>query len=276
MRSTRPSAITASTATQSVPPPASGSTKPSEPMRWSDVAVGRRSTHPDAAPVKRTLDTPELLENVLKYLPPKDLVLMQRLCRAVHATTQSSRALQAALLRKPIRDSDQQPWVYLSTDTMLTGIPAANHITNLKSSGPAPRVVQPHVYNPLLVEPWKLPSLKTFALDSAVGTLRLNTNNKIDSLTAKASFRDMFLTQPPVTEVVIVIHGKCYYPSWEDRRGLPKWFSETVATPKIANVEGVTFGELVDAIRSEERRASGAFVISQEFKDMAEKADTAA
>ena len=53
--------------------------------------------------------------------------------------------------------------------------------------------------------------------------------------------------------------------------------------PKFANVEGFTFGELADAIKDEERRVNGlgshfyfpdVFVVSQEFKDIAETTDT--
>ena len=72
--------------------------QPVGPVRWSDIAADRKSTHPDVAPIKRILDTAELCENVLKHLPPRDLVRLQRLCRATQAVIESSPALKCTIL----------------------------------------------------------------------------------------------------------------------------------------------------------------------------------
>jgi hypothetical protein len=45
-----------------------------QPVRWSDVAANRQTTHPLAAPIQKVLHIVEIVENILQYLPEKDLL----------------------------------------------------------------------------------------------------------------------------------------------------------------------------------------------------------
>lgn len=55
----------------------------------------------DASPITRVFAIPELLEMILQHLPPKDLLLSQRTCRDFHATTQGSIRLRRKLFLEP-------------------------------------------------------------------------------------------------------------------------------------------------------------------------------
>ena len=53
-----------------------------QPVRWSDVAANRQTTHPLAAPISKVLHIVEIVENVLKYVPEKDLLFnVQAACK---------------------------------------------------------------------------------------------------------------------------------------------------------------------------------------------------
>jgi hypothetical protein len=45
-----------------------------QPVRWSDVAANRRTTHPLAAPIQKVLHIVEIVESILQYLTEKDLL----------------------------------------------------------------------------------------------------------------------------------------------------------------------------------------------------------
>lgn len=62
---------------------------PNLPKRWSNLVAGRQSTHPDVGTVKaaaaiRALEIPELCENILEFLPTKDVLRAYRICRKIN------------------------------------------------------------------------------------------------------------------------------------------------------------------------------------------------
>ncbi|TKA64273.1 hypothetical protein B0A55_10212 [Friedmanniomyces simplex] len=67
---------------------------------------------------------------------------------------------------------------------------------------------------------------------------------------AYASCRTMFVSQPPVKEVLLDIRGRVLCPTSSHCRG-PRnnWHFLTVSTPTIRNEAGVRFGKVVDAVR---------------------------
>ena len=230
------------------------------PVRWSDIAAGRKSTHPDAAAIKPILDTAELCENVLKYLSLKDLIKAQLICRSVCSVIKTSPLLRNELFMTPTEHSETNVWLFNANRDLFVGKKALQYLdeTSANRFKPPPRTIQPLVYNPLLfASKWQddVNSVGHY-LDKPVdypneyNTITLRLRAKLRSLSKDASCRSMFLSQPPVTEVHTFIDGRFYYPEWEDRRGLPKWTIARVAKPRIENAEGVTFGQLVDAIVS--------------------------
>lgn len=243
--------------------PSQPSLKPgdaTQPMRWSDVAAGRRTTHPDAAPIKPVLDTAELLEGILQHLPVQDLILAQRICRTVRNNIINSPLLQTKLLMRPDPNSKRRTWlVDYVTREVWTGARAESHVEQADSIA---RAVEPVIHNSLLFSTRSeddhglmLYKFRAHSISTSI-SLRSCVREKLNlkTLFAQPSCRKMLLSSPPVKEVDMSFSGRCQYLPWEDRRGLPKWFEDTVARRTIVNESGVTFGEVMDVYRSEMRR----------------------
>jgi hypothetical protein len=230
---------------------------PAVPTRWSDIAADRKSTHPDIAPIKRLLDTTELLELVLGNLPLKDLLVMQRLCRRVREVIKTSSPLQTSFFFRAFKDTSGQGWVLSSNDRLLSGSEAVQYLTKATTSDLKPLIIKPAIYNPLVLTK-RLDDNNSISFHLRLETLNKERNTaycvyenfklKPKKPPAEASCRSMLLTQPPVTTVNVEIEGKKSYPDWEDRRGLPKWYYGTIARTRVTNPTGVT---LDDVLRKE-------------------------
>lgn len=78
-------------------------------VRWSDVAADRKSTHPDAAPIKSLLGVEELREPVLTYLALQELFRARGVCGTFRNVVDTSPTLQQTLFLKPSPWIDGQP-----------------------------------------------------------------------------------------------------------------------------------------------------------------------
>lgn len=228
------------------------SSSPIVPKLWSDVAAHRKSTHPDVAPIQRIMNTFELLENILKYLSAADNLRVRGTCFAFNNIIKESPILQKALFLKPVASGG--PWTRDPNDNervLLAGVAA---VASLENSGA--RGMSPYAYNPLLLhkdEDDDELGIAYRASNHGRFPDRVNVNKELsaqfEELAKYAGCRKMFLSQPPVASITFEIKGKCRYPSWEDRRGLPKWHWGTLSSHTITNESGVTFGELVKAVQ---------------------------
>lgn len=232
----------------------------SPPTYYSDVVASHKSTHPDVLPIKQILETTELCEWVLKYLPLKDLFYIWGLCRATRHCVDHSPTLQTKLFFKVAPSS--QPWLLdIPGCTILAGSKASERIDEAKSAGaPPPRTTTVHIYNELLLQrdvgkghsangfiiPTHIVQYTTSGmLGSYPRNLRLRLAMKdLLALPQAASCRDMFITHPPVAFARItvlperVLRG-CY---WQRELNLSESTSLRVTEPG-----GLTLGHLADA-----------------------------
>jgi len=206
------------------------------PVRWSDVAANRKSTHPDLAPIKRIIDTYELCGGVLQLLPLKDILRMKRVCRTFNSIINSSAIIQTKLFQKPT--SVTPSWVFDSDGVLLTSNEASEYIRKNQAAGCSSNSVRLYAVNSLLLSLVDTSTLETRIGDDSSYTtyygspiLNISIKRRLRSMPQQASHCSMYLSQPPTTKVRISIEGRKDFMLWEDRRGLPKWFHGTVASP---------------------------------------------
>ncbi|KAK5168379.1 uncharacterized protein LTR77_006949 [Saxophila tyrrhenica] len=225
----------------------------SVPQLWSDVAASRKSTHPDA-PVKQVFRTFELLENILLYLEPKDILRIQRTCRTLEEVTTNSPPLQRKLFLAPDEklnvpdwyDADPHHAEHLWQDSVLTGKPAHDHLATSLARKVDPVPYPTVVFNTLIL---------TYDLNNTTDlTISVHSghdleNRKFDclepvhwihDLPRDAGCRKMFLTHPPVTHVVVE-HV------WNDSGHALE--EKTIHAP-----EGVRYGQVIDVVREAWKR----------------------
>jgi hypothetical protein len=80
-------------------------------------------------------------------------------------------------------------------------------------------------------------------------TVRPRLNERRMFLSEEAYSRNMFITQPPIRRLWLNISGREYYESWEDRRGLPKWYEGPRDDQELIVEGGIRFIDLVKHIR---------------------------
>ncbi|KAK4548757.1 hypothetical protein LTR36_008530 [Oleoguttula mirabilis] len=266
MRFTKPSARKA--ATTSLVSPSSAADTEDEPVRWSDVAASRKSTHPDVAPFKRVLDIFELCEHVLEYVPPKELLGMKRVCRSMNGVITKSPTLQTKLFFRAVPAST--PWVVDASHSLLAGAKAVDTIRERDITGIAVQSARAYAYNPFTLSmrehDREAGLIYRFLSYIRSGTvcydyiyLEHHMKSKLHTISEVASCRSMFVSQPSATKVVVEFYGRCEFPPWEDRRGLPKWYRGCVSRPTITNDSGVIVGEVLDVIRRETRGGDASF-----------------
>ncbi|KAK5709534.1 hypothetical protein LTR17_019688 [Elasticomyces elasticus] len=213
----KPSARKAAS-TVSIPPPDSAVATTQKSIQWSDITAGRASTHPNVMSdrVKRFFAVFEICEDILAHLGRKDLFRAQFIC-------------------------------HIFKDT----------IAESSSEVESPRIqsLQPYVLNPFLfhLHPWAksktvLGTAQEFVAGRLAGSYSLGlTLNKDAYALTTAMSQDMYLTQPPVKEVCLLLRKLCshlvcnhdnYHRHCEGIRGLDPY-------PRVQNEEGVTFGQVL-------------------------------
>ncbi|KXT13286.1 hypothetical protein AC579_7216, partial [Pseudocercospora musae] len=243
-----------------------------QPVRWSDIAANRKSTHPATAPIKRVLDTVELAENVLSYLGPRDLLHIQSTCKSIDALIRTSPTLKKVLWQQS-NDLDEVLWVLLpepegSRRRQVCGGARAKALIAKGHDGEhvPPYGMPVHAINPLVLIPHKsTPDFLRTPLEQVQwrfdehlcnGFYDLGRNattrkgfkkyGELSELAESTSVRSMQLARPPVKKVAVEIEGRCDYMAHEDRRGLPKWFWGTKYSREVAKEGGVTVGDVID------------------------------
>lgn len=218
--------------------------------RWSDIAAGRKSTHPDTAPVKLVLDVFELTQHVLSFLSVMDSLRVRRVCRSFRDVFDQSPKLRHAAFLKADPSFEGEKWVRTADDKLLVGEKAYEYIASREEAGLPVDEFKPLRINLMAFRP---PQLQP-SVHSRVGDF-FRTGESIlaapDSLlrvdgpiNRKSSCRSMFLTQPPTTKVRVTSYGLKRYPDWEDRRGLPKFFEGKCSVRVIEKPGGVTVADV--------------------------------
>lgn len=237
-------AQTMESSSSSLPPPVCGS------------AATRKSTLSHDPPAKQVFDTTELCENVLKYLDPKDLVRVQRLCRSTRSCIDSSPTLQEKLFLKPAPTS--MLWVlHYGNDDILLGKKATEYIEGAKNPTSAATLSKrPHVYNELFFEVREhREGLGARLCDhcvngiDAINASRAHLLMTLDGLRAlpqSASCRAMYVAQPPVAKIRIAVMGRCDGSLREDELGegeigIIDWIT-------VESFWGVKFEDVVEEI----------------------------
>ena len=168
----------------------------------------------------RTLHLPELLEQILLHLPQRDLLLAQRTCRAFHQTINSSPKCQRALFLSPDPHLPTSPITYLNPSTGTTSAhrkPKNNSLLLRAFPGIYPTVSpvlcnlppsrEDVVHGRPGVEVWRWDVCISFpAGGGSVAATEGTTLPATNPATAypTASWRRMFLSQPPCTALHLV------------------------------------------------------------------------
>lgn len=198
--------------------------------RWSDIVAGRNSTLPAVAPIQPIVDTYELCEQVLSYLPIKDLSRVRGVCHKIKGVVDSSLVLQQTLFLKP----RQCKTIWVSLDgpdnaRLLTGSKAMKHIAASRSNGRVTDEVEIFELHPLLLtEPhcrdmdfgmadfvyhYRFPELSrgsnaTRPRACPVDFVSTRFDRELLGALHHPYLNKMFLSQPPVKEVTVHIEGK--------------------------------------------------------------------
>jgi len=192
-----------------------------------------------AGSVKQTFDTFELLENVLLHLPLQDLIRMQPLCHAVKSVTTEPPALRKKLFLRPDPCVNKPVWYRGCNNNTLAGQAANDYIASARATQVSPVVFTTAVCNPLILRSCHgrkkrlrihLDSTHQISTEYSTDLEPCLTLSRLLELPDHASCRAMFITQPPVAEVIVMQLASVY------RQDIVK------------NMAGVTLGDVVDAL----------------------------
>ena len=238
------------------------------PIRYSDIAAGRDARE-NGTPIEKLINTFELCEQVLDYLPMKEILLATRICRAFKTNIENSSRLQAKLFLAP--DLTIKKLAVSATGTLLSGVKAEQHIATVKvaedSSTGEIALYQPHpsTRSKYLSVRYRSMGMVKFAAVCVESHHKqhdavLTFHDGVVSTPKTSSLHRMLLCQPPATEV------RAYFPGA---------ISRTPVT--IRKETGVTFGDVISAKRNMEVRKvdvvlSGGFVASSEARDVVDRA----
>ncbi|KKY21762.1 hypothetical protein UCDDS831_g04017 [Diplodia seriata] len=128
------------------------------------------------------LRIPELAELVFQHLPPRDLLLAQRVCRTFHATIHSSPTLQQRLFFAP---SNKRGEAWQTNPLLAAAFPPWFRLRYVKSR-------------------WDWPMARSFAEELPWAS---DGEKARAFMRPEASWRRMLVTQPPLRDVQIVV--KC-------------------------------------------------------------------
>ncbi|KAI9681895.1 MAG: hypothetical protein M1822_006972 [Bathelium mastoideum] len=187
---------------------------------------------------ERVLQIPELLENILTYLNPRDLLLSQRVSRLWAATINTSRPLQRTLFFLP-------DW---STSAPLSSL--TSPLSPITTRTAAATNWQP-VHNALLARafPCNYPALQSSSHRHGLSVDLPATcapSSHASARHPRASWRRMLLCQPPCTRLRLV-------------RAAPWRVGRTAA---VEEEGGITMGLLCEAAARGSQVWDGEFVSS--------------
>ncbi|KAK5694190.1 hypothetical protein LTR97_009811 [Elasticomyces elasticus] len=189
---------------------------------------------------QRLFDTYELCENILKDLQPTDLLRARGVCRTSRSLAQRSVTLRERLYLLSSQESDTTGHIDYDWCVKCGGWDRRNVSTTPSRASDqclAERLVR--VYNPLI-----LAKDEAYASRGLLGSLLLQSVFSVESrpesfIEDGTLFREMHLTQPPVTRVVV----------WM-RTFSARGVQGTDEGKVLQNVGGVRFGEVLDMIQT--------------------------
>lgn len=169
--------------------------------------------------------TTELLENILRHLPMRDLLFVHRVCRKWRAVICESKQLQQALYLVPLEPLER--WKYEKRpEAKVTRVPSDTPARTQKDLG-TPNIYQIATPNPLLYR-------DAYHVNNHVKLAQPGYNLlKVKYLTARdsgeASRRRMLATQPAITSASLTFHFEQENPA-ERRIRLADVFNSTGIT----------------------------------------------
>ena len=229
------------------------------PASYSDIAAGRDSKS-ESTPIQKLLDTFELCEQVLEYLPMKDVLHITRVCRAFKTNVENSPRLQAKLFLAP--DRTLKKLAVSPRNTLLVGHMAEQHIATASAANEAAiatgseeefdlgeiSLYTPHPYlrTGRLSDRYKRMGVVQYASfchescsnQDRYNVLSLDLNTAM-SIPTNSSFHDMLLSQPPATKVSVCFPFR-FDPGPQQLLERSRW---------IFNAAGVTMGDVLMMVR---------------------------
>lgn len=219
---------------------------PAPLVRYSDIAAGRPHTY-HGTPVEKVVGTFELFEQVLGYLPVKEVLRATQVCRAFKKTIENSSLLQAKLFLGP--DLTARKLAVSDSGSLLSGARAERHIAaaeaqdNHRRTGEiALRVIHPALKRTYVSERYKHMGAVKFAEVCVESTqngahrfLHFRDFMRTVVLSSTSSLDKMFLCQPPVTQATVHLRKK--------HLSLDGVFHAVPIC--VHNPQGVTFGDVL-------------------------------
>ncbi|KAK3690775.1 hypothetical protein LTR37_018997 [Vermiconidia calcicola] len=184
--------------------------------------------------------TTELVENVLSFLPMRDLLLDQRVCRKWANTITGSKQLQQALYFAPAKP--QISWRYDHVECTLS---------RMSPAAPAKRGPKVHVYNSAHLNPLLFRSDEDpcgILIRAAVNGLEVfKFLRRPSTKYPEASWKKMLLAQPPLKSVegTFDIKGQCE--PWSGRPGRGA-FARKIEEVEVVEWDGVRVWDVMKRI----------------------------
>jgi hypothetical protein len=218
------------------------------PIRYSDIAAGR-DARGDGTPIEKLINTFELCEQVLDYLPMEEVLRATRICRAFKNNIENSSRLQAKLYFKP--DLTMKKLAVSTTGTLLSGFKAEQHIAAAetaedgKSGEIGLYVPHPRLKSAYVSERYKRMGMVKYAPvyvktchDHNDAALAFRDLRAVFVLPETSSLHRMLICQPPVKQITVAYPLTSTGPYRTSTRQLT-----------VRNEEGVTIGDVVTALR---------------------------
>jgi hypothetical protein len=176
-----------------------------------------------SAPIEKLLNTFELCEQVLDYLPMYDILRVTQVCRAFKANVDNSHRLQVKLFLTPDFARNTRS-AGTAKGTLLSGVKATQHIAAAETAGerqtgevtfyvPHPDV-QPAPRHPIIkhmgIVAWVAHCIKADCFSRKVGIRRAILRSADLWSKQATSLGNMFLTQPPIKAVQLFLSSSVY------------------------------------------------------------------
>lgn len=218
------------------------------PMRYSDIAAGR-DARAYGTPIEKLINTFELCEQVLDYLPMEEVLRTTRICHAFKTNIANSSRLQAKLYFKP--DLTMKKLAVSATGTLLSGVKAEQHIAaaetteGSKSGEIGLYVPHPRLESAYVSERYKRMGMVKYASvcvktchDHNDAALAFRDLRAVFVLPATSSLHRMLICQPPVKRITVAYPPTSTGP-----------YRTSIRQLAVRNEEGVTIGDVVTALR---------------------------
>lgn len=196
------------------------------------------------------LQTQELLEHILQHLPIEDLVTYRRVNKHFKNTIDFCPKLQTKMF---LRVKCERLWVFDNATKLLQPYTPGDSERLGDKWVQRQSLMRPTVLNPLLFtteEEARRPPLLHRA--RVCEGLRFIERPNLSRTKDDCIFHRMFVCQPPVPAIEFLIH---FNPNKTSRRlsAEGKQYRDSALRAKLKNRQGVTFGDLIEAFRSQIR-----------------------